>query len=448
MTQAQRRVISGWGRTSPITAEVARPDLDNAVSAIVQNAHKIVARGLGRSYGDAAQVGGGLTLDMTGLDRILSFDASTGVVEVEAGVSLDHLIRTLTPQGWFVPVTPGTRYVTVGGAIASDVHGKNHHAVGSFGQHVVELTLVAADGSLTTASADHNSDVFWATVGGMGLTGVILRAKVQMRSVETARMLATTQRAANLDDLMADMASIDADVPYSVAWVDTSARGKRFGRGLISHGDHAKRADLPIGANPFALGLPETFEVPTDLPAITLNRYTVAAFNELWFRKAPRNATPILTSLADFFHPLDMVNKWNRIYGRPGFVQYQFVVPDSGAELIGKSIRAIAATGGTSFLTVLKRFGVGNQAPLSFPIQGWTLALDIPARIDGLEQVLDKLDERVAEAGGRVYLSKDARLRPELLATMYPRLSQWQETRRTLDPQGIFRSDLAVRLDI
>lgn len=448
MSDTQRRVISGWGRTSPITASVAQPDLAETVSAIVERSDRIVARGLGRSYGDAAQVGGGLTLDMTNLDRIVAFDESTGVVDVEAGVSLDHLIRTLTPRGWFVPVTPGTRYVTVAGAIASDVHGKNHHAVGSFGQHILDLTLVTADGSLRTVSPESDSDVFWATVGGMGLTGVILGARVQLRAVETAKILATTQRAGDLDELMADMSSIDADVPYSVAWVDTTARGKRFGRGLISHGDHAKRDEIPVGADPFALGLPETVEVPVDLPAITLNRLTVSAFNELWFRKAPKSATPQLTSLADFFHPLDMVSKWNRIYGRPGFVQYQFVVPDSGADLIGKSIRAITATGGASFLTVLKRFGPGNEAPMSFPIEGWTLALDIPARIDGLERVLDKLDEKVAEAGGRVYLSKDARLRPELLATMYPRLSEWQATRRTLDPTASFTSDLAVRLGI
>lgn len=448
MSDAQRRVIAGWGRTSPITANVSQPDLTDAVSEIVKNSERVVARGLGRSYGDAAQVGGGLTLDITHLDRIIGFDPVTGVVEVEAGVSLDHLIRTLTPQGWFVPVTPGTRYVTVGGAIASDVHGKNHHAVGSFGQHVLELTLITADGSSRTVSPESDAEIFWATVGGMGLTGVILRAKIQMHAVETAKIMATTQRSGDLDALMADMAALDANVPFSVAWVDTTARGRRFGRGLISHGDFAKRADLPANVEPYALGLPESVEVPMDFPAITLNKLTVAAFNELWFRKAPKHAAPILTSLADFFHPLDMVSKWNRIYGRPGFVQYQFVVPDSGADLVGQAIRAIAATGGTSFLTVLKRFGPGNGAPMSFPIEGWTLALDIPARIDGLERVLDQLDEKVAEAGGRIYLSKDARLRPDLLATMYPQLAQWQATRRSLDPTGTFTSDLALRLGI
>ena len=448
MTETERRVITGWGRTSPITANVAQPDLTDAVSSIVRDTDRIVPRGLGRSYGDAAQLSGGLTLDITNLDRIISFDSNTGVVDVEAGVSIDHLIRTLTPRGWFVPVTPGTRYVTVGGAIASDVHGKNHHAVGSFGQHVLELTIVTADGSLRTVSPGQDGDVFWATVGGMGLTGVVLRAKVQMHEVETAKIMATTQRAGDLDALMSDMSNIDVDVPFTVAWVDTTARGKRFGRGLISHGDFAKPDDLPAGVEPFSLGLPESVEVPVDFPAITLNRLTVAAFNELWFRKAPRNAVPMITSLADFFHPLDMVSKWNRIYGRPGFVQYQFVVPDSGADLIGRSIRAIAGTGGTSFLTVLKRFGPGSNAPMSFPMRGWTLALDIPARTDGLERVLDKLDEEIAEAGGRIYLSKDARLRPDLLATMYPRIGEWQETRHSLDPNGTFTSDLATRLGI
>jgi len=282
----------------------------------------------------------------------------------------------------------------------------------------------------------------------MGLTGVILRAKIQLSAVPSAKIMATTQRSGDLDSLMSDMSAIDADVPYSVAWVDTTTRGKRFGRGLISHGDFAEKSDIPANVNPFDLGLPDSVEIPVNLPAVTLNRATVAAFNELWFRKAPKRASPMLTSLADFFHPLDMVGRWNRIYGRPGFVQYQFVVPDDGAELIGKSIRAISATGGASFLTVLKRFGPANEAPMSFPMEGWTLALDIPARIDGLDRVLDKLDEKIAEVGGRVYLSKDARLRPELLSTMYPRLGQWQEARRELDPAGTFTSDLATRLGI
>jgi len=241
---------------------------------------------------------------------------------------------------------------------------------------------------------------------------------------------------------------IDKAVPYTVAWVDCLAKGSRFGRGLISHGDHAVPADTPGRVDPLALSIAEPVAFPVNLPSKSLNKLSVAAFNELWFRKVPKVARPQLTSMADFFHPLDMVGDWNRIYGAAGFLQYQFVVPDAGSELIGRALRTIAATGGVSFLTVLKRFGPANRAPLSFPMAGWTLALDIPAHVPGLGQVLDQLDEQVADAGGRIYFTKDSRLRPDLVETMYPKLSQWQGVRDRYDPSRRMQSDLAIRLGI
>lgn len=446
--RTQRTVVAGWGRTTPVATDLARPDLVDDLSEIVAGSSRMIPRGLGRSYGDSAQLAGGTTLDLSGLDRILGFDETTGIVDVEAGVSLDHLIRVLTPQGWFVPVSPGTRYVTVGGAIASDIHGKNHHSAGTFSTHVVEFQLVKANGEVEWIRPGTNPEIFWATAGGMGLTGVIARARVQMRPVETARIKGTTYRATNLDDLMAQMVEIDQRSPYTVAWVDCLTKGAKFGRGLISAGDHATKQDLSIMADPTDVAIGQQFSVPIDFPTGILNRLSVRAFNELWFQKAPRKPVPQLETFANFFHPLDMIGDWNRIYGRHGFIQYQFVVPDSAAQLVGEAIHAINRVGGASFLTILKRFGAANPGYLSFPTEGWTLTLDIPAQTAGLAAELDRFDRRVAAAGGRVYLTKDARLAADTFAQMYPRLDEWRAIRDSLDPEGKFTSDMATRLGL
>ncbi len=443
-----RTVISGWGRAMPAACAVETPESLDAVRDLSNQSGELIARGLGRSYGDAAQLSGSTVIDMTRLNRILDFNEQTGVVDVEAGVSIDHLIRTCAGRGWFVHVTPGTRYVTVGGAIASDVHGKSHHVDGSFGAHVIDLTLLTADGSVRTVSATSDADIFNATVGGMGLTGIVLSARLALRPIETTQMLSTTERSAELDTLMARMTELDQTSRYTVAWIDTVAKGKKFGRGLITFGDHATVGDLPVGADPQELHLPHVASVPLDLPTRTLNRASVRAFNTVWFNKAPKTARPALTNFADFFHPLDMLGDWNRIYGRTGFLQYQFVVPDSASQLIATGIEAINNTGAPAFLSVLKRFGPQGSGFLSFPSPGWTLALDIPARLSQLGPVLDDLDEQIAAAGGRVYLSKDSRLRPEVLASMYPRLDQFRQVRAQLDPNQKFRSDLSNRIGI
>ncbi len=444
----ERRRISGWGRTAGIVAEVGTPDSFAAVSEMVAAADLIVARGLGRSYGDAAQTSGGLVVDMTRLDRVVSFDPATGITEVEAGTSLDHLMEVFLPQGWFVPVTPGTRFVTVGGAIASDIHGKNHHADGSFGNHVVDFDIVTGDGTTHTVSPSTEPDLFWATVGGMGLTGIVTRARIRLQSVETSLLLAVTERANNLDALMTKMATIDAKARYSVAWVDCLAKGSAFGRGLLTYGGHATAAQVPRDRDKDLFERPPTIQVPVNFPRQSLNRLSVKVFNELWFRKVPKDAKPTLQTVPQFFHPLDFVGQWNRIYGAPGFIQYQFVVPDGNEELVRRAIRDIAAIGGASFLAVLKRFGETNDAPLSFPIKGWTLALDLPANLPGLGHLLDRLDEAVLVAGGRIYLSKDSRVRPAMIPQMYPRLPRWQQVREQFDPERKFQSDLARRLGL
>lgn len=448
VTARERRVISGWGRTSRLNADVATPESTDSVAELITGSPAIVARGLGRAYGDAAQVSAGTVVDMTRLDRIRSFDPATGIVDVEAGVSLDHLMRVFVPQGWFVPVTPGTRFVTIGGAIASDIHGKNHHKVGSFGQHVTSLDIVTGDGVARTVSPQPGglAELFWATVGGMGLTGIVTGARVRLQAIESAKIMSTTMRVRNLDHLMETMLRVDTQTSYSVAWVDCLAKGGSFGRGLLTYGDHATAAEVGSRKSRWEFGGGILPDVPMDFPSWSLNRLSVRAFNELWFRKMPKIAKPHLESIPAFFHPLDAVGDWNRVYGPGGFIQYQFVVPDGRADVVSAAIEALGAIGAPSFLAVLKRFGPGNEAPLSFPQAGWTLALDIPARLDGLGRTLDRLDAEVAEAGGRIYLSKDSRLRPELLDAMYPRLREWQDVRAGFDPDSRFGSDLSARL--
>ncbi|MFJ7332012.1 FAD-binding protein [Streptomyces sp. NPDC101116] len=442
--------VTGWGRTAPTGAWVIRPRTYEEAAAAVRDcgARGGIPRGLGRAYGDAAQNAGGSVLDMTALDRVHAIDADGGTVLCDAGVSLHRLMEVLLPLGWFVPVTPGTRYVTVGGAIGADIHGKNHHVSGSFARHVLALELLTADGEIRTVIP--GTPLFDATAGGMGLTGVILTATIRLQPVETSLMSVDTERASDLDDLMARLAATDHRYRYSVAWIDLLARGAATGRAVLTRGDHAPLDALParLRRDPLAFRTSRLPATPAILPEGLLSRTTVGLFNELWYRKAPRARTGRLQRISGFFHPLDGVPHWNRVYGRGGFVQYQFVVGYGREDALRRIVRRISERRCPSFLAVLKRFGDSDPGWLSFPVPGWTLALDIPAGLPGLGAFLDELDEEVAAAGGRVYLAKDARLRPELLAAMYPRLGDFRELRARLDPTGVFVSDLARRLSL
>ncbi|MFJ7177042.1 FAD-binding protein [Streptomyces massasporeus] len=442
--------VTGWGRTAPTAAWVVRPRSYEEAAAAVRDcgARGGIPRGLGRAYGDAAQNAGGSVLDMTALDRVHAIDADGGTVLCDAGVSLHRLMEVLLPLGWFVPVTPGTRYVTVGGAIGADIHGKNHHVSGSFARHVLALELLTADGEIRTVIP--GTPLFDATAGGMGLTGVILTATIRLQPVETSLMSVDTERATDLDDLMARLAATDHRYRYSVAWIDLLARGAATGRAVLTRGDHAPLDALParLRRDPLAFRTPRLPATPEILPEGLLSRTTVGLFNELWYRKAPRARTGRLQRISPFFHPLDGVPHWNRVYGRGGFVQYQFVVGYGREDALRRIVRRISERRCPSFLAVLKRFGESAPGWLSFPVPGWTLALDIPAGLPGLGAFLDELDEEIAAAGGRVYLAKDARLRPELLAAMYPRLDDFRELRAQLDPRGVFVSDLARRLSL
>ena len=444
--------LHGFGRTATTRSHLAQIDsVAGAISALRKAGDRgVVPRGLGRSYGDAAQNAGGTTLELTKLNQILHVDADGEVptVTAQAGVSLDALMKALLPFGLWIPVLPGTRQVTVGGAIGADVHGKNHHTQGSFGTHVQSLDLLTADGDVhTLAPAGEDPELFWATVGGMGLTGVILQATIAVQRTESAYFVVDTQRCGDLDELMATMSQGDENYTYSVAWFDAVTRGKHLGRAVLTRGNKARVADLPVKlrTEPLKFVAPSYGTVPEVFPNRMINRATVKAFSELWFRKAPKHKVGEIQNITSFFHPLDSVTDWNNVYGSNGFLQYQFVVPFSEHEAFRRCVHLIVGSGHPSFLNVLKRFGPGDPAPLSFPMPGWTLTVDLPIS-EGLDRLCTSLDELVVGAGGRCYLAKDSRLGPETLRQMYPRLDDFLAVRHRVDPDSMFTSDLARRL--
>jgi decaprenylphospho-beta-D-ribofuranose 2-oxidase len=425
-------------------AELASPQNEQDVAEEFASGSLLIARGLGRSYGDAAQLSGGLVVSNLGLDEIGAIDEH-GVVTLGAGVSIDQLLRVSIPQGWFVPVTPGTRQVTIGGAIAADVHGKNHHRDGTFGRHVLEMRLVTPSG-VFDVSSEKDPDLFWASLGGMGLTGVLTTATIRMSPIETDQVLVDTERFATLEGVMDAMKERDHLYQYSVAWVDCMTRGAHMGRAILTRGNHALAKDLDSAT----LRAPKSAKlfVPFDPPSGLLNSLSVRAFNELWFRSAPKLQENEAQGLGTFFHPLDGVRDWNRLYGARGFVQYQFCVPDDAATTVVDAITRLSSSGVASFLAVLKRFGPASPGPLSFPMPGWTLALDLPVGPRALPEVLDDLDRMVLDAGGRIYFAKDARLAPEKVRAMYPRLDEFLEVKNRVDPRHQMASDLARRLQL
>jgi len=358
-------------------------------------------------------------------------------------------MRELLGHRLWVPVLPGTRQVTIGGAIGADVHGKNHHSQGSFGNHVRSLDLVTADGTVHTIGPDTDPDLFWATVGGMGLTGVVVRATVEVQRVETAFFTVDTDRTTDLDDLMARMTDGDDNYTYSVAWFDAVTRGKHLGRAVLTRGNKASLDELPakLRRDPLRFVAPSFGTIPDLFPNGLLNRATARAFSEFWFRKAPRHAVGEIQNITQFFHPLDILADWNRVYGPAGFLQYQFAVPFTEGVAFRRAVETIVGSGHVSALNVLKRFGPGNPGMLSFPMPGWTLTVDFPIR-DGLAELCRRLDDLVLSAGGRTYLAKDSRVSPDALRRMYPRLADFAAVRDRVDPDRVFVSDQSRRLDL
>lgn len=436
--------LSGWGRYPKHESDmIALSDIAGTRREAVGHAGS-VARGCGRAYGDAA-IGDRYTLSTRPLDRMRRFDPQTGLLTVEAGVTLDEIIEAFLPRGYFPPVVPGTRFVSVGGMIASDVHGKNQHNGGSFGDHVEMLRLVLADGATVDCSREKEPDLFRASIGGMGLTGVIVEASFRLRRVETGWICQETHVAPDLSSAL-DALRRTQNATYSVAWIDVLARGGSLGRSLVFAGEHATRMDLAGKSPPFPTARRRRLSVPIDMPGFMLNRLSVRAFNELYFRSGARHAgARRMVPWDSYFFPLDGIGDWNRLYGAAGFVQHQCVVPDARSEgVLGDILERMSSHGSGSFLAVLKRL---KKAPglMSFPMDGFTLALDLKVN-EGVLALLEDVDRLVTEAGGRLYLAKDARQARSTFEAGYPDLERFNCIRAESGAKGHFASKLSERL--
>ena len=448
MTTATRQLISGWGRYPVANAVVVRPHCMSEV--VLPAAGTLICRGQGRSYGDAAISNHGVVLLTEALNQVHRFDVDTGLLEAEAGMTIGDILNEFVPRGWFPPVTPGTRHVSLGGAVAADVHGKNHHRDGTFGQHVSKLELILADGSRVRCGPAENPDLFWATVGGLGLTGIITQVALKLIPIETPYMMAEHFRAPDLEAAFRWLEDRGHDDHYTVAWIDCLSRGRHFGRSIVMRGHHARRDDLPAGRTiPGSHRRRYPLALPFDFPSFFLNPLTIGVFNHVYYALQARKRQPFLTSHDAFFYPLDAIGNWNRMYGKRGFLQYQFVIPERAAAAGVRAIlERLVQSRRASFLAILKRFGPANAGPLSFPAAGHTLSLDLPMTGGDVLGLLDELDEIVLRFGGRVYLAKDARLAPERLRAMYPRLPEWLRIKDAVDPLGRFSSSLSGRLGL
>lgn len=424
--------VTGWGRVLRSRAEVARPERAAALAALGGQGPAI---GMRRSYGDAMQNAGGRLVDMTRLDRFLSFDSAGGLLHVEAGAQIGDIVRAFAPRGWLPPVMPGTGFATVGGAIANDVHGKNHHGAGSFGEHVEALTLLR-DGRPTEITPERQPDLFRATVGGLGQTGVIASAVLGLMPAKGDLMMVTERRVTDWDEHVALLESSRA--PYSVGWIDATASGANLGRGILEEAETGTGLVPKRGAGR---------RVPFDAPAFSLSAPVVRLFNAAYWRRVPADGRTVVKPVSDFFFPLDRIRDWNRLYGARGFHQFQCVVPPAEVDRLRQMLERIAAAGIASPLSVLKRMGPGRAGMLSFPMEGYTLAVDFPNR-PGAVRLIEELNGMAADAGGRVYLAKDSLLRPGRLGEMYPELDRWREVVTGVDPEGRMQTDLTRRLGL
>jgi decaprenylphospho-beta-D-ribofuranose 2-oxidase len=441
--------LAGWGNYPKFSTELLEPRLPGAVSKLMAERSGLIARGNGRAYGDAA-IGQRFTVSSAALNRMHSFDPRTALLTVEAGVLLADILATFVPRGYFLKVVPGTKFVTVGGAIAADVHGKNHHRDGGFGDSLQSFQLLLPTGETVLCSRLENPEMFAATIGGMGLTGVILEATIQLRRIETGWLLQETKVAKDIDAAIAELESSQA-ATYSVAWIDCLARGGSLGRSLIYSAEHATRDDKE-NSRPDLEAFPAAgrvgLAVPGLFPSWALNRASVRAFNELYFRRgASRAGTRSLVHWDSYFFPLDGIAGWNKIYGRKGFVQYQCVIPVRQARaVLTEILDRVSRRGSASFLTVLKLLGESNGV-ISFPLRGYTLAMDFPVT-ETLFGFLDELDQLVVAAGGRLYLAKDARQSRTTFEAGYPGLPVLKDLRRQTAGEQRFVSRLSARLGI
>lgn len=443
--------LSGWGRYPVVKSSLQRPEKVSSIAEIIQKSKDktVLARGAGRSYGDAALNPKGDTVLTERLNRMLAFNEQTGILCCEAGVTIKEILEVFVPRGWFPSVTPGTKFVTVGGAVAFDVHGKNHHQDGAFCRYVHKLKLTLASGETVLYSRNQHSDLFWATVGGMRLTGMITEVEFALRPIQTAYINCHSIKARNLDEAIALFDQYEPQYQYSVAWIDCLASGGKLGRSILIFGNHAAIADLnpEQQAQPLHLKSKRRLKVSFDLPAELLNGYTISSFNTLYYSRQRQRQVREVVDYDSFFYPLDFLHDWNRLYAKRGFVQYQCVFPtEVSREALIQILQLCSQKGWGSFLAVLKRLG-SQEGWLSFSMPGYTLTLDMPVK-PGLWEFLDQLDQLVIHSGGRVYLAKDARLSPEAFRAMYPSFPQWLEVKSKVDPDNLFSSALSRRLQI
>ncbi|HEX5510172.1 MAG TPA: FAD-binding oxidoreductase [Actinomycetales bacterium] len=450
-TAYRKQSLTGWGRSGRSRSRVTSPGDDETWAALFAHpgARGVTLRGLGRSYGDAALNSGGVVAS-TGAQSTAHLDVTTGELVADGGASIATILRTTVPMGWTLPVLPGTAHVTLGGAVAADVHGKNHVGAGSFSTAVRDVVLVSPGQGPRTVSREQDPDAFWATVGGLGMTGLVRRVRLQLEPISSSRLLERSVAYPDLDSVLAAVSEADA-VQHVVAWLDGHAGGASNGRGVVSVARHLAADELPQKLAREPLRYSRRPGLPSMTPGLIdmVRPGLVRLYNERKLTAANRRNDPRIGSFAQVFHPLDAVRDWPRWYGPSGFIQYQFAVPPGQEQLLGRSLELLRGAGVAPALVVLKRLGAANPAPLAFPGPGWTLALDLPGRaLDVLRPVLDLLDGEVAAAGGRVYLVKDSRLRRDVVPAMYPDRGRWLQVRQRLDPEGVLTSDLARRLGL
>lgn len=440
-----KKIIANWGNYPQIETDEKSFSFAEQLTGTLLQSNGLIARGNGRCYGDASLEKN--TISTLKYDKILSFDTEKGIFECQSGITLDKVLEVIVPKGWFLPVTPGTKFITVGGAVASDVHGKNHHVDGSFSAHVLEMDVVLGSGETVTCSPVVESELFWATCGGMGLTGIITRVKFDLKKIETAYIKQKQIKARNLEEVLT-LFETYKHYTYSVAWIDCLKKGAGFGRSILILGEHAKVEDLDEEKRKHPLQLPKKRQItfPFNLPSFVLNQYSVKAFNFLYYGKNTKQEIDNVVSYEPFFYPLDAILHWNRGYGKKGFVQYQFVVPLENKQGLIEILKRISDEGLGSFLAVLKVFGQQDDL-ISFPKEGYTLALDFPVR-KGLFQFLDELDEIVLKHNGRIYLSKDARMKPEIFWRSYANAGAFLDIVKKYNPHFKMNSLQARRLNI
>ncbi|HEX2608735.1 MAG TPA: FAD-binding oxidoreductase [Flavisolibacter sp.] len=444
MSSAKHK-ISGWGNYPMVDAYLMQVRNEKEARAAITE--EMIPRGLGRSYADQAINQEKRVALFTGMNHLLSFDAEKGILECEAGVSLEEIITALAPRGWFPFICPGTKFVTIGGAIANDIHGKAHHFDGSFVNCVLSFTILVADGRVLTASRTENEDLFWANFGGLGLLGTILTARLQLRKIETTYFKQKAIVIKSLDHLLESLEQYDKEYNYSVAWIDPMAKGKKIGSGVLTLGNAATLEDLPAKykLNPLKLHPKKKLNLPIFLPNFALNNLTARLLNRViaFVQKSPAG----ISHYEKFFFPLDAIDNWNRGYGKRGFIQYQFVIPkEGGRERLIDILQSIAESGCTPFLNVFKTMGK-SQGLLSFPFEGYTLAIDFPMS-EKLKRYIPILDKKVLDANGRIYLGKDALLDKATFQTMYPQAAEWKKIKAKYDPDNRFTSNISRRLGL